>query len=60
MNGEGTFAKHGEDVFDDYWMNFYNAADAKKAGMDKPYYKNLKSYTEYLEKKSKLLKELKK
>lgn len=60
VNGEGTFAKHGEDVFDDYWMNFYNAADAKKAGIGEPHYKNLKSYTEYLEKKSKLLKELKK
>ena len=60
VNGEGTFAKHGEEVFDDYWMNFYNAADAQKAGMGKPHYNNLKSYTEYLEEKSKRLKELKK
>ena len=60
VNGEGTFAKHGEDVFDDYWMNFYNAADAQTAGMGKPHYNNLKSYTEYLEEKSKRLKELKK
>ena len=60
VNGEGTFAKYGEEVFDDYWMNYYNAADAQKAGMGKPHYNNLKSYTEYLEEKSKRLKELKK
>ena len=60
VNGEGTFAKYGEEVFDDYWMNYYNAADAQKAGMGKQHYNNLKSYTEYLEEKSKRLKELKK
>ena len=60
VNGEGTFAKYGEEVFNDYWMNYYNAVDAQKAGMGKPHYNNLKSYTEYLEEKSKRLKELKK
>lgn len=31
INGEGTFSKLGEEVFDHYWMNFYNAADAVAA-----------------------------
>jgi len=58
--GEGTFSKLGEKVFDHYWMNFYNAADASKAGIGKPHYNNIKSYKEYLEKEHKILTELKK
>lgn len=60
VNGEGTFSKLGEDVFDHYWMNFYNAADATKAGIDRPRYNNLKTYQEYLEKEHMILIELKK
>lgn len=41
-------------------MNFYNAADASKAGIGKPHYNNIKSYKEYLEKEHKILTELKK
>lgn len=58
--GEGTFAILGEKVFDHYWMNFYNAADATKAGIGKPHYNNLESYRKYLEKEHKILTELKK
>ena len=58
--GEGTFAILGEKVFDHYWMNFYNAADATKAGIGKPHYNNLETYREYLEKEHKILNELKK
>ena len=58
--GEGTFATLGEKVFDHYWMNFYNAADATKAGIGKPHYNNLETYREYLEKEHKILTELKK
>lgn len=60
INGKGTFAELGEDVFDHYWMNFYNTADATKAGIGKPHYNNLKSYQEYLEKEHKILNVLKK
>ena len=60
VSGEGTFSKLGEDVFDHYWMNFYNAADATKAGIGKPRYNNLKTYQAYLEKEHKILTELKK
>ena len=60
VSGEGTFSKLGEDVFDHYWMNFYNAADATKAGIDNPHYNNLKTYQEYLEKEHMILIELKK
>lgn len=48
INGEGAFAKYGEDIFDDYWMNYYNAADAERMGMGKPHYTNLKTYKEYI------------
>ncbi len=60
VSGKGTFSKLGEDVFDHYWMNFYNAADATKAGIDKPRYNNLKTYQEYLEKEHMIFIELKK
>lgn len=60
VNGEGIFSKLGEAIFDHYWMNFYNAADAAKAGIGMPHYYNLKSYQEYLEKEHKILTELKK
>ncbi|MBR1871116.1 MAG: restriction endonuclease [Kiritimatiellae bacterium] len=43
VNGMGTFAELGEDVFDDYWMNYYSAKDAQ--GM---HYHNLASYRQYI------------
>lgn len=48
INGAGPFAELGEEVFDDYWMNYYNKADARNAGMGRPHYNNLASYMEYL------------
>ena len=48
LNGEGPFSSLGEDVFDDYWMGYFNKDDAKKAGIAAPHYNNLKSYKEYL------------
>lgn len=60
MAGRGVFADLGEDVFDDYWMNFFNAADAKKAGIVKPRYNNLETYKAYLDKQQKIRKKLKK
>ena len=35
--GEGPFARLGEGIFDHYWMNFYNTADATRAGIGKPH-----------------------
>ena len=49
INGLGPFAELGEDIFDDYWMNFFNATDVRNAGLGKPRYNNLKTYKEYLE-----------
>lgn len=45
--GAGPFAKLGEDVFDDYWMNFYNNADAKLYGPGQPNYSDIESYKAY-------------
>lgn len=49
LNGQGPFAELGEDVFDDYWMNYFNKADARTAGIGTPRYNNLKTYKEYLQ-----------
>lgn len=58
VNGQGTFAELGEDVFDDYWMGYYNNDDAKKAGIGKPHYTNLETYKHYLEKRNQILNKL--
>ena len=48
INGEGPFAKLGEEVFDDYWKGYFNKVDARTAGIGVPHYHNLKTYKEYL------------
>ena len=58
INGNGVFSELGEEVFDDYWINFFNAADARNAGIEKPYYTNISTYKEYLKNKQNLLKKL--
>lgn len=60
VNGEGTFAELGEDVFDDYWMNFFNATDANNAGIGKPHYNNIDTYKAYLDKQQKIREKLNK
>lgn len=45
--GNGTFAKLGEDVFDDYWMYYLTTDMAKKAELPKPYYSNLSEYKKF-------------
>ena len=47
INGTGPFAELGEDIFDDYWMNYYNNADAKLFGPGTPNYNNLETYKAY-------------
>ncbi len=60
IGGKGPFSSLGEDVFDDYWMGYFNKADAKTAGVGLPRYHNLKTYQEYLESQVKKLDKLKK
>lgn len=59
LNGMGPFSELGEDVFDDYWMNYYNKQDAKNSGIGTPHYNNLESYKAYLESRKNLLNKLK-
>lgn len=56
--GTGPFADLGEDVFDDYWMNYFNKADARLYGPGTPNYNNLETYKAYKTNKS-LLNKLK-
>ena len=58
--GKGPFSDLGEDVFDDYWMNYFNAADARNAGIGAPRYHNLATYKEYLDKQQNINKKLRK
>ena len=42
--GNGSFAKLGEAIFDNYWMEYLTMDMAKKAELKKPYYTSLKEY----------------
>ena len=58
VNGEGPFSELGEEVFDDYWMGYFNKVDARNAGIGTPHYSNLETYKEYLIKRNQILKKL--
>ena len=45
LNGNGTFAKAGEEIFDDYWANFGKIQLINKKGERK----NLSSFEEYID-----------
>lgn len=47
INGNGPFSILGEDVFDDYWMNYLTADMARNAELMAPYYHNLDSYKRF-------------
>lgn len=47
ISGNGVFAGLGEDVFDDYWMNYLTPDMAKKAELLSPYYNSLESYKKF-------------
>jgi hypothetical protein len=47
VNGNGPFAKLGEDVFDDYWMYYLTPDMARAVDLAKPPYRNLATYLEY-------------
>jgi len=46
LEGTGPFASHGQDVFDDYWMN-YLTADMARAIDSEVRYRNLTEYWEW-------------
>lgn len=48
VNGEGVFSTLGEEIFDDYWMNYLTVDMAAKIGSKRPY-TNLANYLEYKE-----------
>lgn len=52
VNGKGVFAQLGEAVFDDYWMGYLNRTDAREAGLVKPPYTDLESYSRYIQRRS--------
>lgn len=58
LNGEGPFAPLGEDVFDDYWMGYFNKVDARTAGIGAPHYRNLETYKAYLNSQNQIFKKL--
>ena len=47
INGTGPFAELGENVFDDYWMNYLTADMAKSVELPAPYYRNLREYRKF-------------
>lgn len=47
VNGNGVFAKLGEDIFDDYWTNYLPPDMANKAELAKPYYNNIETYKHF-------------
>lgn len=59
QNGEGPFADLGEEVFDDYWMGYFNKVDARMAGIGTPHYHNLTTYKNYLQGRNNLFDKLK-
>ncbi len=47
INGNGSFADLGEEIFDDYWTNYLTPDMAKRAELPQPYYNNLAGYKEF-------------
>ena len=59
VSGKGIFAELGEEIFDDYWMNYFNKQDANANGIGTPKYHNLETYKVYLQNHKKFLDRLK-
>ena len=47
IHGRGPFVELGEEVFDDYWMNYLTPDMARKAELAAPYYNNLETYKKF-------------
>lgn len=58
VNGQGLFVEKfgdkAEEAFDDYWINYRTAGEAKQLDMKKPNYTDLASYLEYKKQTMKL------
>lgn len=50
-NGEGPFAKYGEEIFEDYWRNFVQRKIALDKGTSQPY-RNIQEYLTWKKKQS--------
>ena len=46
VEGNGSFAAYGEEVFDDYWMNYLTEDMARAIDSSVPY-RNLKEYWQW-------------
>lgn len=55
LNGAGPFSTLGEEVYDDYWMFYLTRDMAEKIGVKRPYM-NLKTYSEYKQRGTDVLK----
>lgn len=47
INGNGVFSELGEEVFDDYWINYLTSDMAKAIELPHPPYNNLQSYKKF-------------
>ncbi len=47
IEGNGPFAKLGEELFDDYWMCYLTKDMAKAIDLPEPHYKNLDEYKKF-------------
>jgi len=55
VSGNGPFAHLGEEVYDDYWMYYLTRDMAQALGVQRPY-ANLKSYAEYKQRGTDIIK----
>lgn len=44
-----NFGNNGKKVFDNYWINYETSDMARKVGRDKPRFKNIATYSEWIE-----------
>ncbi|MFI3269229.1 MAG: type II restriction endonuclease [Rikenellaceae bacterium] len=58
INGNGKFAKLGEQLFDNYWMNYLTKDMAKDIDLQSPPYSNIESYLEYKKREVEIIKPL--
>jgi hypothetical protein len=47
LKGNGTFAKLGEDIFNDYWTHYLTNDMAKAAELSAPLYSNINEYKQF-------------
>jgi hypothetical protein len=55
VSGSGPFAQLGEEIYDDYWMYYLTKDMAQALGVKRPY-TNLKSYAEYKQRGTEVIK----